>query len=129
MQFKGLLLLLVLLHSLHLLLSHQPTIDLIDKQIATLKNTLLLPSTKNSFNDQESLFNADVWRRIGVYTQMKAFRQHIGGEQLKRETLDAFDLALSLDRNRTVSLNVHVLYLKGIILKHMVSSTKPVILL
>ena len=97
-------------------------LDVIDKHIETLKK-LLRPNATESLLEEhvaDSLFNADIWRKLGALYQTKDVRQHIGGGQLQNLALAAFDNALALDHGRSPSLNVHVLYLRGILLKMMV---------
>jgi tetratricopeptide (TPR) repeat protein len=95
----------------------------IDASVANLKkvisNRQALANSLGVTTAADDLWTASAYKNIGLMLQSKGIRQHLGGDRLQREALDNYDLALSIDKGRTPSLNVQILYLRGMLLKMM----------
>jgi tetratricopeptide (TPR) repeat protein len=95
----------------------------IDASVANLRalisNKQKLSSSMGVTTAADDLWVASAYKNIGLMLQSKGIRQHLGGDRLQREALENYNLALSIDKGRTVSLNVQILYLKGMLLKMM----------
>ena len=91
------------------------TNDLIDNQIKLIKSRIQqTPDTK-----QNSMQNADLWRRLGLLLQTKDVRQHTGGGILQPEILEAFDKAIKLNDDRDSAMSFQVYEHRGMLLKMM----------
>jgi tetratricopeptide (TPR) repeat protein len=95
----------------------------IDASVANLKkvisNRQALANSLGVTTAADDLWTASAYKNIGLMLQSKGIRQHLGGDRLQREALENYDLALSIDKGRTTSLNVQILYLRGMLLKMM----------
>lgn len=93
----------------------------IDATVARLKSHIdaRLASRGSDYSAEDEMWVAAAYKSIGLMLQSKGIRQHLGGDRLQREALENYNLALSLDKGRTISLNVQIYYLKGMLLKMM----------
>lgn len=95
----------------------------IDASVANLKTIIAqrvaLGNNLGITSAADDLWVASAYKNIGLMLQSKGIRQHLGGDRLQREALENYNMALSIDKGRTVSLNVQILYLKGMLLKMM----------
>lgn len=104
-----------------------PVVDnAMDASIANLKRMIENRQAilkRKDFDDtsavDDELWMASAYKNIGLMLQSKGIRQHLGGDRLQREALENYNHALSLDKSRTMSLNVQIFYLKGMLLKMM----------
>ena len=95
----------------------------VDASIANLKRVIghrsEVVSALQYTSAEDDLWLASAYKNLGLMLQSKGIRQHLGGDRLQREALDNYNIALSIDKGRTVSLNVQINYLKGMLLKMM----------
>lgn len=78
-----------------------------------------IQASGSEYSAEDEIWVANAYKSIGLMLQSKGIRQHLGGDRLQREALENYNLALSLDKGRTISLNVQIHYLKGMLLKMM----------
>lgn len=95
----------------------------IDASVANLKQTIAartkLAKSVGLSTAADDLWIATAYKNIGMMIQSKGIHLHLGGDRVQREALENYNLALAIDKGRTESLNIQILYLKGLLLKMM----------
>ena len=93
-----------------------------EKGIENMRKTIsakLFHIKQRTLSNEDELWLANAYKNLGLMIQSKGIKQHMGGDRLLREALGHYETALNYDQERTVAINVQVLYLRGILLKMM----------